>query len=78
MIFIDSAAQPPFESGNQAIGCHDPTMINLTGGLAAMVVSHCPGAGGLAGQSQIIPAPETPSAGCRTFYHQPGSAFLLS
>jgi chemotaxis protein CheX len=48
MIFIDVAAQPPLESGKQAIGCHVSAMIGLTGGISAMLGIHCPSAVGLA------------------------------
>lgn len=48
MIFIDIAAQPPLESGKQALGCHVSAMIGLTGGLSAMLGIHCPSAVGLA------------------------------
>lgn len=48
MIFIDIAAQPPLESGKQAISCHVSAMIGLTGGLSAMLGIHCPSAVGLA------------------------------
>lgn len=48
MIFIDITAEPPLESGKQAIGCHVSAMIGLTGGLSAMLGIHCPSAVGLA------------------------------